>query len=154
LVIWLTSQLDSYEGDNFVLDLQVVRAAAKAYKRYTSAAKPDPSILSPMTNYLRLLSQLPLADNTFGGWADPHTSVYLLEQRAIHMVREYAQHQDDPDASAPQRVARAVTEAFVVAQVEGIIHELPSQLPGKDAHVFKDLLTLVSGQFHHSKSMY
>lgn len=69
------------------------------------------------------------------------------------MVREYAQHQSDPDATAPQRVARAVTEAFVAAQVEGFIHELPTQLPGKDAHVLKDLLTLVSCGTHLSHAL-
>lgn len=135
-----------YEGDNYVLDLQVVRAAVKAYKRYVSTNIPDPATLSPSTSYLRLLSVKSEDAEISGGWADPHTSVYLLEQRAVHMVLEYAAHEGDPDASAPQRVSRAVTEAFVAAQVEGFIHELPSQLPGDSAHVVKDLLTLVSAQ--------
>ena len=134
----------TYEGDNFILDLQVVRAAVKAFKRYTSATKPNPSTLSPTTTYLRLISQQSPADATAGEWADPRCSVYLLEQRALNMVREYAQHESDSDATAPQRVARAATEAFVAAQLETFIHDLPSQLSGKNAHAVKDLLTLVS----------
>lgn len=133
-----------------MLDLQVVRAAVKAYKAYSSTARPDPSTLSPTTHYLRLLSEQPLDDKASGSWADPHTSVFVLQQRALCMVREYAKHESDPDASAPQRVSRAVTEAFISSQVESFIHELPKQLPGKDAHILKDLLTLVSSFAAHA----
>lgn len=133
-----------FEGDNYVLDLQVVRAAVKAFKRYATSNAPDPSALSPTTQYLRMLSEPSSAAISAALWADPHTSVYLLEQRALAMVRSYVRNESDPDAGEPQRVARAVTEAFVAAQVQEFIRELPSQLPGKDAHVLKDLLTLVS----------
>ncbi|EKM52427.1 uncharacterized protein PHACADRAFT_260805 [Phanerochaete carnosa HHB-10118-sp] len=132
----------TFEGDNYVLDLQVVRAAVKAYKRYASAPHSDPSTLPPTARYLRLLSEQSAADKATAGWTDPHTSVHLLEQRAAHMIREYAKHENDLDASAPQRVSRAATEAFVAVQVESFIQELPSQLPDKDAHILKDLLTL------------
>lgn len=122
----------------------MVRAAVKAYKRYASALNPDPSTLSPSTSYLRLLGTALRDDVTFGAWADPHTSIHLLELRAVWMVHNYAKHEDAPDASAPQRVSRAVSDAFVAAQVEMFIHELPSQMPDKDARVIKGLLTLVS----------
>ena len=135
-----------FEGDNFVLDLQVVRAAVKAYKRYVSSAIPDPSTLSPSTVYLRLLHTAQRDDVALGGWTDPRTAVHLLELRALFMVREYAKNEADPDASAPQRVSRAVSEAFVAAQVEAFFQGLCSQLPNKDADIIKDLLTLVSNR--------
>ena len=52
-----SSRVNSYEGDNFLLDLQVVRAALKAYKKYSSAGRPDPSTLPPTARYLRLLAE-------------------------------------------------------------------------------------------------
>ena len=134
----------SYEGDNYVLDLQVVRAAVKAFKRYASAAKPDPSTLPPSSRYLRLLYPSSRDNVASGDWADPRRSVNLLELRAVHMVRDYVKNEADPDASAAQRVSRAVTEAFVAAQVATFIQTLPTHLPGKEAQIVKDLLTLVS----------
>ena len=147
-----SSRVNSYEGDNFLLDLQVVRAALKAYKKYSSAGRPDPSTLPPTARYLRLLSEQSVADKATGGWADPHTSVYLLELRAVHMIREFAKHEADPDASAPQRMSRAATEAFVAVQVEAFIKELASELPGKDAHILADLLNLVGSAVDCAKA--
>lgn len=43
----------TYEGDNFVLDLQVARSALKSYKGIRSSKNPTPSLLSPSSNYLR-----------------------------------------------------------------------------------------------------
>ena len=60
------------------------------------------------------------------------------------MVRNYVQNEADPHASAAQRVSRAVTEAFVATQVATFIQDLPLHLSGKEAHIVKDLLTLVS----------
>lgn len=138
----LSLPMATYEGDNYVLDLQVVRAAVKAFKRYASAAKPDPATLSPSSRYLRLLYPTSRDDVASGEWADPHRSVNLLELRAVHMVRDYVKNETDPDASAAQRVSRAVTEAFVAAQAATFIQDLPSHLPGKEVYVVKDLLTL------------
>lgn len=59
------------------------------------------------------------------------------------MVREHARHEHDADASAAQRVAHGVTEAFVAAQIAQFIEDLPRQLSGQNAHVISDVLLLV-----------
>lgn len=132
----------SFEGDNFVLDYQVVRAALKAFKTFSSNKTPSLSTLSPFTRFLRHLSGKPDPSQPLS-WHDPHTAVTLLEQRALCAVRNQAIREADPDASAAQRVARAVTEAFVAGQVEGFIHNVPSQLAGQEAHAVGDVLLLV-----------
>ncbi|KAI0698287.1 peroxisomal oxidase [Cytidiella melzeri] len=142
----------TFEGDNFILDLQVLRAAVKAFNAYsssiTTARSRTPysesavsSLLSPFTRFLRHLSDSsPLQPND---WYEPHVVVELLERRALCAVREYVRHSNDPDAGAAQRVAKAVTEAFVAAQVESLIQDVPSQLTGREeARVVVDLLVL------------
>lgn len=57
------------------------------------------------------------------------------------MVNELAQHQKDADASANQRVSKAVTDAFVAAQVGQMIQEL--QFADKDKQTVGDLYRLV-----------
>lgn len=68
-----------------------------------------------------------------------------MEWRAALLVRELAKNLDDPDISAGQRVARAVTEAFVAARVGDIIKSLPEVLEGhqKDINVLGKLYLLV-----------
>ncbi|KXN92550.1 Putative peroxisomal acyl-coenzyme A oxidase 1.2 [Leucoagaricus sp. SymC.cos] len=111
----------TYEGDNFVLDQQVVRAAVKSYGNLLKTN--DSPNLSPSMAYLRLLAvdaTVPTAP-TEAAWQDPATTIQLLEWRAALLVREVSQNIDDLDATAGQRVAKAVTEAFVAARVGEII---------------------------------
>ncbi|TFK36086.1 peroxisomal oxidase [Crucibulum laeve] len=125
----------TYEGDNFVLDQQVVRAALKSYRALFSSSNPSSSSLSPSSNYLRLLINPKTAPLTSApaaaAWKDPATAVLLLEWRAALIVHEYAKHVKDPDASVNQRVAKAVTEAFVGAQVAEIIKGLENSGMGE-----------------------
>lgn len=118
-----------------MLDLQVVRAALKSYANLLKSK--DTSNLSPSTSYLRLLVT---ANNTppvpsDNAWQDPTTAILLLEWRAALLVRELAQNVQEPDASSPQRVAKAVTEAFVGARVGEIINGLPEALNGRERDV-------------------
>ncbi|KAF9450509.1 peroxisomal oxidase [Macrolepiota fuliginosa MF-IS2] len=125
----------TYEGDNFVLDQQVVRAALKSYVALLKSK--DTTSLSPSTSYLRLLApsgNAPLTPSD-GAWQDPTTAILLLEWRAAFLVRELAQVVQDPDASSSQRVAKAVTEAFVGARVGDIIKGLPETFEGKESDV-------------------
>lgn len=121
----------SYEGDNFVLDQQVVRAAVKSHNNMLESR--DASTLSPSTTYLRLLlgnaTGPSLPPDT--SWQDPATAIHLLEWRAALLVREYAQNIDELDAFAGQRVAKAVTEAFVAARVGDTIKSLPNEIAGR-----------------------
>ncbi|CAL1698461.1 unnamed protein product [Somion occarium] len=133
----------TYEGDNFVLDQQVTRAAVKAYKNFVSSKSPSESLLSPSSLYLRLL----LKDDTNAltaliSWTNPRDLVDLLERRALCLVQHHVEHINDADASADQRVSRAVTESFAAAQVLVFIKELPAALAATDASIITDLLTL------------
>jgi len=137
--------LYSFEGDNFVLDQQVVRAAVKSHNKMLESR--DASALSPSATYLRLLlgnvsGPSPPPDTT---WQDPATAIHLLEWRAALLVREHVQNIDEPDAFAGQRVAKAVTEAFVAAQVGDIIKSLPDKTVGRqdDIKHLKKLYLLV-----------
>ena len=76
-------------------------------------------------------------------WGNPRRVVELLERRAACMVRERAKYDADPDASMEQRVSRAVTDAFVAAQVGDIIDGLDDSISGKEAAVLRKLYTLV-----------
>ncbi|KAJ3568100.1 hypothetical protein NP233_g5937 [Leucocoprinus birnbaumii] len=124
----------TYEGDNFVLDQQVVRAAVKSYNNVLKSN--DLSSLSPSTAYLLLVGNKtgPVAPSE-SAWQDPVTVVHLLELRAALLVGEYAKNINEPDASAGQRVAKAVTEAFVAARVGDIINSLPDAFEGKQHDV-------------------
>ena len=66
---------------------------------------------------------------------------------ALALVQSRALHENDADASAGQRVSRAVTEAFVSEQLEGFINGLQDELPGKNAAVVRNLLHLVSSRY-------
>jgi len=122
---------DRYEGDNFVLDQQVVRAALKSYANILK--QQDISNLSPSNVYLRLLVNnninTPSVPST-DAWQHPSTAILLLELRAALLVRELARSVDNPDASVTHRVGKAVTEAFVAARVGEIIQGLPQAFEG------------------------
>jgi len=141
----------TYEGDNFVLDQQVVRSALKSYRQLFSAKPPSVASFSPSSSYLRFLVSRPSAPPSLSAQdlRDPTSAIYLLELRAALMVHEHAQNAADPDASASQRVSKAVTEAFIAAQVRWMIDGLIA-LQDKDRIVVTKvfllfLLTTVEG---------
>ncbi|GBE86858.1 Acyl-coenzyme A oxidase 3 [Sparassis crispa] len=132
----------TYEGDNFVLDQQIVRAAVKSCK--TLLGLKSTSALTPSTAYLRLL--LPEFYDTqhateFPEWDDPNTVIALLEKRAARIV-EARTLVVDCDASMDQRVSRAATEAFVAVQVGKMIQSLRSHLAESEAAVLAKLFNL------------
>ncbi|CDO76000.1 hypothetical protein BN946_scf184780.g7 [Trametes cinnabarina] len=139
----------TYEGDNYVLDQQVVRAALKAYDALVVQENRPVVDLTPSTAYLRhLVAGTQDASASFssqlGSWYDPKTSVSILERRAAAMVADRAQHAKEPDASSDQRVARAVSDAFVAAQVEELVRGTDNILGGREATVLKKLYLLAS----------
>ena len=141
--------LFSYEGDNFVLDQQVVRSALKSYRNLFSSNLPSLSSLSPSSNYLRLLLTPPALHVSLSiqDFADSNTSILLLELRAALIVQDHAKNlaTGDIDASVNQRVSKAVTEAFVAVQVAGMIKGLEDDkcVKGNDADVVKKVYLLV-----------
>ncbi|EIW56394.1 acyl-CoA oxidase [Trametes versicolor FP-101664 SS1] len=134
----------TFEGDNFVLDQQVVRAALKAHDALVARNTKSTSDLTPSSAYLRLLVRdEPTADTSSStAWEDPRTAILLLEKRAAAMVQERAKHRDDPDASSDHRVARAVVDAFVAVQVGETIRDSESVVGGREAQVLKKLYLL------------
>ncbi|KAI0354185.1 acyl-CoA oxidase [Trametes cingulata] len=134
----------TYEGDNYVLDQQVVRAALKAYDTLIVRKTKSVSDLTPSSLYLRLLVKPDSATTQSSSmiWTDPQTSILLLEQRAAAMVAERATHQNDPDASSDTRVARAVIDAFVAVQVGEIIRGLDGTPGGREAEILRKVYLL------------
>jgi acyl-CoA oxidase len=139
-----TAAFTSYEGDNFVLDQQVVRAALKSHKILFSTKYSSASQLSPLSYYLRLLfdSAVTLPDPSQSSWNNPTLLILLLEWRAARLVQELAQNQSETDPSINQRVSKAVTEAFVATQVGEMINKL--SLLSEEKSVVSDLYILVS----------
>jgi acyl-CoA oxidase len=138
-----------YEGDNYVLVQQVVRAAVKSLQAVLSssdrvkAAKSMPQ----STYFLRLLPDLAEAHVAPSPltWSAAD-AVYLLELRAAHMVKDYAsrsKHQSS-DGSADWRVARAVTEAFVAPRIGKVIVDVERKLRTPTAATVIALMRLVS----------
>lgn len=66
------------------------------------------------------------------------------------MLKNFTQTPADVDASVNQLLAKAVTEAFVAAQVGEMISNLAT-LPSEDAKVVGYLYRLVSCYLRHSK---
>ncbi|KAI0062999.1 peroxisomal oxidase [Artomyces pyxidatus] len=133
----------TYEGDNFVLDQQVVRAAIKAYR----ALPHTGAQFSPSTRYLRLLlSPQPAPPALFSAPDDnPEQIVLLLEHRAARVVQAHMQTADEGalDAGAAQRLSSAVTDAFVARQVGDMILGLQaSSLSAIDRAVIRQLYIL------------
>jgi len=130
----------TYEGDNFVLDHQVVRAALKAHNSVSSSPQPS---FSPSARYLRLLNTTSVPFS--GSWGDPSALALLLEYRAAHVVHAHAQSVSSGlgDAGASSRVAYAATGAFVAAQVVEMVNTLQtSGFRTNDQAVLKRLYTL------------
>ena len=132
----------SYEGDNFVLDGQVVRAALKSYKLLIST--PDRP-LGLHSNYLRLLSggqsSRPVMSTTM--WQDHAAIIHLLEWRAALAVQSAAQNLNHPDAGINHRLSKAIAEAFVATQVGDMVATL-NELPHNERRALRDLYLLVS----------
>lgn len=136
----------SVEGDNFVLDKQVVRAAVKNFRKVTSSLHDGATqslSFSGSTAYLRLLITDEKLSLTPQMWQDTHACVLLLEHRAVASVKLYSQNENDSDPNADQRLSRAVTEAFIAEQLENFIHTLNKHLSGREATALRDLLQLV-----------
>ncbi|KAJ6543324.1 peroxisomal oxidase [Mycena sp. CBHHK59/15] len=135
----------TYEGENFVLDQQVLRAVLNSFRGlFTSKPSPTSASLSPSSYYLRLLLDTKLVPPELNeaSWEQPVTPILLLEWRAALLVHEIAQTIADPDATATQRVSRAVTEAFVAARVGEMIEALGATLKPGEALAVKKLCTL------------
>ncbi|OJA14153.1 hypothetical protein AZE42_09596 [Rhizopogon vesiculosus] len=133
----------TFEGDNFVLDGQVVRAATKLCNAVLSSTSAVTK-LPPPSAYLRLLSANSTpAPVTASTWHDVSSVVFLLEWRAALMVKNFTQTQGkaEVDANINQRLAKAVTEAFVAVQVGEMINNLTT-LPSEDANVVGRLYRL------------
>ncbi|KAG6864904.1 hypothetical protein C0991_006474, partial [Blastosporella zonata] len=140
----------TFEGDNFVLDQQVVRAALKAHNALMSSSNPmtHSESLSPSSSYLCLLvlpnQGPPTPSATL--WLDPKTSIALLEWRAALLVRDHARiiATSQLDAAVYQRIAKAVTEAFVAVQVGKMVDDLGSvgKVTGESAAVVRGVYTL------------
>ncbi|ESK95258.1 acyl- oxidase [Moniliophthora roreri MCA 2997] len=138
----------TYEGDNFVLDQQVVRAAIKSFSTLfnnkTGFVPEIANALPPSSAYLKRLiptanikpNEPPVLSET--SWTNPSTLVALLEWRAALLVHEVAQTIETPDATIFQRVSKAATEAFVAANVGDMIVRLDTSVMGSKE---KDVLT-------------
>jgi len=131
-----------------VLDQQVVRAALKSYHSLFSSSPPDVTSLTPFSVYLRHLVHPPTISPSFSDkdWKDPATSILLLELRAALILQELAQNASETDASANQRVSKAVTESFVAARVGEMIDGLLSTMPTKDRVSVTRVFLLVSSR--------
>ena len=138
-----------YEGDNFVLDQQVVRAAFKAYRALkNSIPRSSAEALSPSSYYLRLLiapRPAPPSFHSTSDWTDPAALILALEWRAALVVQAHAQLNDgEGDANGPQRVSNAVSDAFVASQVGEMINNLAtSSLGSKERKVIEQVYILV-----------
>lgn len=136
-----SSRSVSYEGDNFVLDGQVVRAALKSCNLLAST--PDRP-LGLHSNYLRFLraGQFSRPVISTWMWQDHAAIIHLLEWRAALAVESAAKNLDHPDAGINQRLSKAITEAFVATQVGALVSDL-NQVPRNEASALGDLYLLV-----------
>ncbi|KAI6142956.1 acyl-CoA dehydrogenase/oxidase C-terminal [Pisolithus tinctorius] len=125
-----------YEGDNFVLDGQVVRAAVKAYR--ASLSTPA-SPLGAHSGYIRFLkgeNPKPVVDTT--AWEDSDAIICLLEWRAALVLKGFVETMDELDANANQRLSKAVTDAFIAVQIGKMITGL-DLLPRQEGDIIRAL---------------
>ena len=136
-----------YEGDNFVLDQQVVRSALKSLNSLMSPPSASSENLPDSSRYLRfLLNPRPVSisdSDSSSSWDNPDKPILLLEWRAAVLVRDHALNvqKGELDGTMNQRVSKAVTEAFVAVQIGEAIRDLPD---GSDSEVLRSLHLLVS----------
>ncbi|KLO15570.1 peroxisomal oxidase [Schizopora paradoxa] len=132
----------TYEGDNFVLDQQVVRATLKSYKEVLSRKSFDNSELSPFSSYLRLLQSgtesSSIEFRSIELWHDWKTLILVLEWRAALLVE--ARANSSSEIYSDQRVSKAVSDAFVASQIGEMISNL--SLQRSDQLIISNLLTL------------
>lgn len=137
-----------YEGENYVLIQQVVRASLKTLHALVSSSDPHQfaSTLPPSTSFLRLLVRPPPIAASTPVYSISE-AVLLIELRAAHMVQGHAKGIRDgaEDGGADWRVGRAVAEAFVAKRVEEAAVQALNELEKKTATVVAALLRLVSG---------
>ena len=104
-------------------------------------------------NFLRLVrmkgSIPPKSLQSISSWKDLTSAIALLEWRAAKIVeaRAEAEAMNEVDSGSDQRVARAVTEAYVAKQVAGFVSVLPRYFSETSAAILKTLFELVCG--HH-----
>ncbi|EJD04840.1 peroxisomal oxidase [Fomitiporia mediterranea MF3/22] len=132
----------TYEGDNFVLDQQVVRAVMKAYNQGPSSAGQSTFA------FLRLL------DNKYSktnkaifetlNWKDWKMVIEILEWRAALAVETHANalKAGSVDGSCDQRVLLAVMDAYVATQVGEMIRSLDRAGLGSSKVIIESLLRL------------
>ncbi|KAI0341183.1 acyl-CoA oxidase [Trametopsis cervina] len=136
----------TFEGDNYVLDLQVVRAAVKAFRAYSSAKTPSESSPSAFTRFVRHWSTVNLSRSHLRNldWTHIPSLVRLLEYRALCLVGGCVKNEAcggvDPTEAA--RTAKAITEAYVAAEVERFASELPTYFSDGVQRVMHDLFLL------------
>ncbi|KAH9929407.1 acyl-CoA oxidase [Fomitopsis serialis] len=133
----------TYEGDNFVLDLQIVRGALKTYKTLQSSgfSANAAAKLPPSSAYMRSLLPEFATEVSEPDWTSPRQVVGLLERRAAAMVKNRADTKD-VDPSMDNRVSKAVVDAYLGAQVRGLVENLRDVLPSREASVVGKLCTL------------
>ncbi|KAJ7102303.1 acyl-CoA dehydrogenase/oxidase C-terminal [Mycena belliarum] len=144
-----------YEGENFVLDQQVLRAALKTFRALIRLVADQPSLfsttppraaasLSPSSYYLRLLLDKQLVRPELGpdSWTHPATAILLLEWCAALLLHEATQTLAAPEGTATQRISRAVTEVFVAARVGEMIGGLSKTLKQREAALVEKVYIL------------
>jgi acyl-CoA oxidase len=130
----------TYEGDNFILDQQVVRAALKSLDRLSKSSDAEPS---PSSYYLRHVARAgQKAPSGPYEWHNPQTAIKLLEWRAALMVQSFARNAKTTgaDGGVYYRLSRAITEAFIAARVGDMITEI--KLNANEKRVLNQLLNL------------
>lgn len=120
-----------------------MRSSLKAYRTLFSTIPASVSSLTPFSAHLRYLVDPsgPEFLHSRYDWRIPGDSIRLLELRAALIVRNYAHESNILDTTVNQRIAGAVTEAFVARQVGNMIQDL-SKL-GSDGQTIKKLYLLV-----------
>ena len=125
-----------------------MRAALKACERVQKAGsatlEQTPSPFNAYLRHIRSPSNEVQTSISSINWSDWRTPISLLELRAARIVEDRleAHKQGEVDASADQRVSRAVTEAYVAAQIGEMIETVPLKEPS--AGIVRSLLRLVS----------
>jgi acyl-CoA oxidase len=157
----------TYEGENFVLSLQVARAALKAFEATaatTTTTTTSRRQLSPSSAYLATLTDDlgPPKLTSVQDWKNLETQNRLLALRAAHCVKRLSERRQrrrrqqggikEEDESAywsweSQKVAKAVVESYVASR---LVHATTSSegllrrgLDARDRQVVNELVQLV-----------
>ncbi|GAA5846862.1 hypothetical protein JCM3766R1_004678 [Sporobolomyces carnicolor] len=117
----------TYEGDNYILHLQVARAALKSFRGYL--ASPVKARLSPSSAYLSTIlpdaPELPIAPPT--SWLDFALLTRVLDLRAATTVAHLARLMDDHGKKFAElswesvAVSQAVVESFLASRMRDAI---------------------------------